>query len=447
MTLSSPLLAAVPLVAGLMGPALIGATPDPARHPGRPPAAPAPAPSSSGTPSTARTPSAGRAGARPGAVVEHVAARRPADHARVLGYWTRERMARALPIDLLDGVSRGGLLGGSPHGGPLGGSSRGGPLGGVTGRSGLTTAPGLSHGALKLLPRPHAATGTGGHGAERHAGGVERHTITGAAERPAGTGAAEHPTGTGAAERSAGTRAVERRHQSARPQIVTAGSRWTTGGAVTRTTGRVFMTLRGVDFVCSAGTVRSANRDVVVTAGHCVKDGTGPWAENWTFVPGYREGGAEPYGRYAARRMFVAGPWSRSADDDYDVGMVALTTWADRHVTDAVGAQEIAFNTGRGGQAFGFGYPADPPYTGEHLVYCAGKLRDDPHGQTRDQGLGCDMTAGSSGGPWLSGFDHATGWGTMTSLSSFKYSDDRRTMYGPYFGDTIKTLYTAAERA
>ncbi|MEV0147600.1 MULTISPECIES: hypothetical protein [unclassified Nonomuraea] len=397
MTLSSPLLAAVPLVAGLMGPALIGATPEPPSRPGRPPAAPAPSPAR--TPSTG-LPSGGpaepRSGDRGGAVVEHVAARMPADQRRVLGYWTRERMARALPINLLDGVPSGGLLGG------------------VTGRSGLSTAPGLSHGALKLLPPP-ARPALGAPG--------------------------------GRAAGAPGGRAAERRHQSARPQLITAGSRWTTGGAVTRTTGRVFMTLRGVDFVCSAGTVRSANRDVVVTAGHCVKDGTGPWAENWTFVPGYRQGGGEPFGRYAARRMFVAGPWSRSADDDYDVGMVALTTWANRHVTDAVGAQEIAFNTGRGGQAFGFGYPADPPYTGEHLVYCAGKLRNDPHGQTRDQGLGCDMTAGSSGGPWLSGFDHATGWGTMTSLSSFKYSDDRRTMYGPYFGDTIKTLFTTAERA
>ncbi|MET7465224.1 hypothetical protein [Nonomuraea sp. NPDC005501] len=426
MTLSSPLLAAVPLVAGLMGPALIGATPEPPSRPGRPPAAPAPSPAR--TPSTG-LPSGGpaepRSGDRGGAVVEHVAARVPADRSRVLGYWTRERMARALPINLLDGVPRGGLLGGG---------SRGGLLGGVTGRSGLSTAPGLSHGALKLLPRRPPPP------ARPASAAPESRT----ADAPVGR-AADAPE-----SRTAGApegRVAERRHQSARPQLITAGSRWTTGGAVTRTTGRVFMTLRGVDFVCSAGTVRSANRDVVVTAGHCVKDGTGPWAENWTFVPGYREGGGEPFGRYAARRMFVAGPWSRSADDDYDVGMVALTTWADRHVTDAVGAQEIAFNTGRGGQAFGFGYPADPPYTGEHLVYCAGKLRNDPHGQTRDQGLGCDMTAGSSGGPWLSGFDHATGWGTMTSLSSFKYSDDRRTMYGPYFGDTIKTLFTTAERA
>uniref|UniRef100_UPI000DE46FD2 trypsin-like serine peptidase n=1 Tax=Nonomuraea lactucae TaxID=2249762 RepID=UPI000DE46FD2 len=233
----------------------------------------------------------------------------------------------------------------------------------------------------------------------------------------------------------------------ATPQRTTYGSRWMTGGAVTRTTGRVFMTLKGVDFVCSASTVKSANRDVVVTAGHCVKDGAGQWADNWTFVPGYREGGGHPFGRYAARRMFVAGPWARSADDSYDVGMVALTTWSGRHVADVAGTQDIAFNPARGGHAFGFGFPADPPYNGEHLVYCAGRLRDDPHGETRDQGLGCDMTAGSSGGPWLSGFDHATGTGTLTSLSSFKYSDDHRTMYGPYFGDAVKALFGAAERA
>ncbi|GAA0953540.1 hypothetical protein GCM10009560_76480 [Nonomuraea longicatena] len=185
----------------------------------------------------------------------------------------------------------------------------------------------------------------------------------------------------------------------------------------------------------------------MVTAGHCVKDGAGEWAANWTFVPGYRAGGGRPYGTYTARRMFVAAPWSRSGDDSYDVGMVALNTSSGRHVADVVGTQEIAFNPGRGGHVYGFGYPADPPYDGEQLVYCAGRLRDDPYGQTRDQGLACGMTAGSSGGPWLSRFDPATGKGLITSVSSFKYSDDRRTMYGPYLGDSAKALFTTAERA
>lgn len=356
MTLSTPLLTGVPLVAGLMGPALIGAMP--VQHHNHP----APAITKPVVHTAKRM-----------EVVEHVAARSPADQRRVLDYWTPARMAGALPIDMLGIVTKGNGL-----------------LNKLTDKTGITAAPGLTGGKAKL-PVP--------------------------------------------------------RLQSARPQTTTSGSRWLTGGAVTRTTGRVFLTVGGIDFVCSASTVQSASRDLVVTAGHCVKDGTGEWAANWQFVPGYRTGGGHPYGQYAARRMFVTGPWAHAADDSYDMGMVALTTADSQHVTDVVGAQQIAFNTPRGGQTFGFGYPADPPYNGEHLVYCAGRLHGDPYKQTRDQGLGCDMTAGSSGGPWLSGFDPATGTGEITSLSSFKYSDDQRTMYGPYFGDAAKALFDTAQRA
>ncbi|GAA3125797.1 hypothetical protein GCM10010485_75520 [Streptosporangium carneum] len=208
----------------------------------------------------------------------------------------------------------------------------------------------------------------------------------------------------------------------------------------------MFLTLDGVDFVCSASSVRSANRDLVVTAGHCVKDGAGAWADNWAFVPGY-DRGRQPYGQFTARRMFVAGPWARDADDSYDVGMVAVNRRGGRHLAEVAGAQDIAFGGARGRQAHGFGFPADAPYDGESLVYCAGPVRADPHGQTGDQGLRCDMTAGSSGGPWLSGFDPATGRGTVTSVSSFKYSDDRGTMYGPYFGETARRLYAVSERS
>lgn len=365
MTLSTPLLAAAPLVAGLLGPALVGATPE--RHSSVVPPPPAAATRLPELPA-------------PADVVEHVAARGAADHLRVLSYWTPDRMDNALPIDLPGLVTEGGLLSG------------------LTGGTGLGVAPGVTGGDVRLVPPRR------------------------------------------------GTRA-EARHQSARPLAQTSGSRWAVGGAVARTTGRVFLTMNGVDFVCSASTVRSRNRDVVVTAGHCVKDGSGAWAKNWTFVPGYGTKGAKPYGQWTARRMFVAGPWSRSSDDSYDVGMVALAPSRGRHVADVVGVQDIAFNAPRGGHAIGFGYPADPPYDGRRLVYCAGRLRDDPYGDTHDQGLGCDMTAGSSGGPWLTRFDTSTGRGTITSVSSFKYSDDRRTMYGPILGEPARKLFHTAERA
>ncbi|MEV5413701.1 trypsin-like peptidase domain-containing protein [Thermopolyspora sp. NPDC052614] len=245
-----------------------------------------------------------------------------------------------------------------------------------------------------------------------------------------------------------------RRHQAAGPVTATSGARWIAAGrrrpaapgTVGATTGRVFLTLNGRDFVCSASSVRAANRDLVVTAAHCVKDGIGAWARNWTFVPGY-DGGRRPFGAFTARRAFVTAQWSRGADDDHDVAMVAVNPVGGRHLADVVGAQPIAFNTPRGAYAYGFGFPADPPYSGRDLMYCAGPLRDDPNRQTRGQGLRCDLTAGASGGPWLSGFNPAAGVGTITSVSSFKYSNDRHTMYGPYFDDTVRRLHAIAEKA
>jgi hypothetical protein len=61
--------------------------------------------------------------------------------------------------------------------------------------------------------------------------------------------------------------------------------------------------------------------------------------------------------------------------------------------------------------------------------------------------MGCDMTAGASGGPWLARFDAAAGRGTIVSVSSFKYVGDGHTMYGPYFGRAARELYRMAERA
>jgi V8-like Glu-specific endopeptidase len=279
----------------------------------------------------------------------------------------------------------------------------------------------------------------------RPAGALRRGlAVPGAAKR--GNGEAARVRQSTSARQAVAPGSARGKAAIAAPASTTNGSHWGSGGSVTRTTGRVFLTMKGADFVCSASAVRSANRDVVVTAGHCVKDGAGPWAENWTFVPGY-QGGRQPYGSFSARRMFVPGPWSRGGDDDYDVGMVAVTHHGAQRLTDLVGGQEIGFFPKRGVRTYGFGFPADPPYDGEHLLYCAGAVHGDPQGQTQDQGLRCDLTAGASGGPWLTDFDPATGRGTLTSVSSFKYSNDRGTMYGPYFSTATKDLFRLAEGA
>ncbi|GAB2808326.1 peptidase [Actinocorallia aurea] len=223
------------------------------------------------------------------------------------------------------------------------------------------------------------------------------------------------------------------------------GAVWPLDGGVVPSVGKVFFTMDGKDYLCSGAVVRSASRDLVVTAGHCALGTGGRWADNWIFVPAYREGGG-PEGGFTARLMAVPDQWASSGDDDYDVAMIALHSSRSGHVADLMGANAVAFGVPRGRPVHAFGYPAEGRYDGERLAYCAGRPQPDPHHATVAQGLHCDLTQGSSGGPWFTGFDPRSGTGTIASISSFKYADDGVTMYGPYFGDAIRRLYVRMER-
>lgn len=215
-----------------------------------------------------------------------------------------------------------------------------------------------------------------------------------------------------------------------------------------RTTGRVFFTMGGVDYACSGSTVEGASPAVVMTAAHCVSDGAGGWASGWRFVPGYAAGRA-PYGVYRALTFYVARGWAAGADENDDVAFVVtrpLSSGAARAVAvgTVVGEQPISFGP-RGGTASVFGYPALRPYDGSRLDYCAGRVSPDPYGGA-DAGLSCAMTEGDSGGPWLSGFDRRTGAGTITGVTSFKYSGESRVLYSANLGPVAQALYAHAER-
>jgi hypothetical protein len=224
------------------------------------------------------------------------------------------------------------------------------------------------------------------------------------------------------------------------------GMPWVRGGAVARTTGRVFFRLDGVDYACSGSVVGGPAPDVVVTAAHCVSDGAGGWAYDWTFVPGYSDGRA-PYGRYLARAFYVAGPWANGADEADDVAFV--TVWparvggAMRSVASEVGSQPIQFGH-RGSPAAVFGYPAEGDYNGASLDYCQGPVRPDPYGAA-DSGIRCSMTEGDSGGPWLSDFRPAAGRGVITGVTSFKYAGANRELYSANLGREAQALYDGAE--
>ncbi|MFC8796828.1 trypsin-like serine peptidase [Promicromonospora sp. NPDC057138] len=223
------------------------------------------------------------------------------------------------------------------------------------------------------------------------------------------------------------------------------GGYYTGGGEIRDTTGKVFFTLAGVNYVCSGSAVSSGNEDVVLTAGHCVNEGPGAYATNWAFVPGYDDG-ARPYGTFTARQLTTTTQWQNSGDFDYDVAFAVMNTLNGAHLTDVVGGQAIGFNQTRGQYMYSFGYPQASPYDGSDIAWCHGTVVQDTYGGSTDQGLNCNMTGGSSGGPWFVNYNESTGLGTLNSVNSFKYNGGRlRTyMFGPYLGSVAQTLYSSA---
>lgn len=208
--------------------------------------------------------------------------------------------------------------------------------------------------------------------------------------------------------------------------------------------GKVFFTLGGSNYVCSGNAVTSANKSTVSTAGHCLNEGPGAFATNWVFAPAY-ENGATPYGKWAANQLFAPTQWSANGDMTYDTGFaVVAPNSSGQRLTDVVGGSGVAFNQARGLTYKAFGYPAAAPFDGQTLKSCTGAASNDPYNpQFNSQGITCDMTGGSSGGPWFIGTSSS---GVQNSVNSYGYNR-MSVMYGPYWGSVIEATYNSAAAA
>ena len=248
------------------------------------------------------------------------------------------------------------------------------------------------------------------------------------------------------------------------------GTAWTAGRV---TVGKVFFQMGSSLYVCSGNAVDDADDGVattnlVVTAGHCVNDGGSAFATNFMFIPRYdpaapRTSG-QPDGTFTATRLTTTSQWAAQGADkfNYDVGMARVgVNELSETLTAAIGVTSdigyvIGDLTSTGGVNYtvnthSFGYPAARPYDGTTLISCWGGTTGDTVGGSTDYRLPCNMTGGSSGGPWL--LDSASAVAPLTenadvsdvqiSVNSFGYRGEKNAMYGPIFGQTIKDLYTA----
>ena len=137
-----------------------------------------------------------------------------------------------------------------------------------------------------------------------------------------------------------------------------------------RTVGIVFLHQNGGDYVCSGSSVRSAPRQVVFTAGHCLADGAGHTSSHVVFVPAYRNGSV-PYGAFAANHTWVLPEWRFGGNDAYDFGAFSVGLNSHHHsLQSQVGALGFAWNQSRLQHWDLLGYPAEYPFTGERTVIC-----------------------------------------------------------------------------
>ena len=231
-----------------------------------------------------------------------------------------------------------------------------------------------------------------------------------------------------------------------RPGAGFSGGYYTGGGKVVQTTGKVFFTLGGTNYVCSGSSTVAANNSLVQTAGHCLNEGPGAFATNFTFVPGYDDGAA-PYGQFAAAELHTSSQWANQGDLNYDIGYAVVGTSGGSTLTGAVGAQGVGFNLARNANMYAFGYPAASPYDGSDIAWCHGSVASDTWGGSSTQGMVCNMTGGSSGGPWFINYNESSGIGTLNSLNSFKYTGGplANRMFGPYFGSVVQGVYNVAQ--
>jgi hypothetical protein len=238
------------------------------------------------------------------------------------------------------------------------------------------------------------------------------------------------------------------------------GATWSGGGAVAKTTGRVFFQSGQWLYSCSGSAVQSQFGSLVVTAGHCVHEGNGGsfYTTNWIFYPGYSNGADPTLGAWTATDLFTTTTWATAPNgfaDDLGLATVigpSSGPSANKTLTQALAAVSatvptIAFTPAptNGTYYTAFGYPAGQKYKGGTLVYCQGPVTV---GLDLESSLavGCDMTGGSSGGPWFREFTNGSSM-VINSLNSYGYSSLKGYMFGPMFDGGEQAAYTAANTA
>ncbi|MGI5448327.1 trypsin-like serine peptidase [Streptomyces sp. CA-243310] len=180
---------------------------------------------------------------------------------------------------------------------------------------------------------------------------------------------------------------------------------------------------------CTAAVVRSAGRDVIATAAHCLDH-----PESTVFAPGYRDGRA-PFGVWKLTDVHVAPGWTSDEDPDEDIAFASVepVDGGTEAIEDVVGGFRVAAEQPDDVSVTIVGYPS----TEDAPLRCANDTSLFSDTQRR---IDCpDLSGGTSGSPWLANGALAgvlgghEGGGTVPDVS-----------YSAVVGDQALELYREA---
>jgi V8-like Glu-specific endopeptidase len=220
-----------------------------------------------------------------------------------------------------------------------------------------------------------------------------------------------------------------------------------------KTVGKLFFRQNGQDFVCSAASIGGG---AIWTAGHCVSDGASTFSTNVVFVP-QRHNFTNPVGRFRCTRVMTTEEWHLSENLRRDIGVADNCQRADgRTVTQVVGSLGFAWNQKAADEHYAdLGYPAAESFTGESMQQCSSSFG---HFDSLGVGgtgplpfaIGCDQTAGTSGGPLIQNFGKVVGGrrNLLAGNNSYRYLNPHQPLeiYSPYFDDVAKSLFDSVVR-
>jgi hypothetical protein len=204
------------------------------------------------------------------------------------------------------------------------------------------------------------------------------------------------------------------------------------------TTGALFYTTGGKNHFCTASVVDSTAGDMVLTAAHCVYWKS--FATNIEYVPGYYDG-KQPYGAWPVARITVASGWQSSHNPDLDFAFLTTASIGGQRIQARTGGLTIGFTRWYNEKIEAVGHND----TDAEPVRCATTSFRFRTGQMEFYCYG--FWTGTSGGPWISGYNAKNGTGTVFGvIGGYEQGGDYDwASYSAYFGSATRSLYQQVE--